>query len=305
MGVSDPSPQPSASVGHALSAPFVGALMAAVLWGFGGVLADLTTCSGLTLAFYRLWLGTVIYVLALRVSGHWISWKTLRASWLGGLLLAGDFVFFFSAVKDTSIVIVSVIGALQPALVFLAARRMFNERLVWRDMALMAVALTGVVATVLGAHGTGHNHAVGDLCAIATLLCWSGYWVVSKRARVDSGSVQYSASVMVIAALVVTPITLSVDHGFGHVRTIDWFWIGLITLVPGSGHLIMNWAHRFLAASLSSVVGNLSNLVAAAVAVPILGQSLSVTQIIGGLVGLAAALSIAARHHADPASPIE
>jgi drug/metabolite transporter (DMT)-like permease len=67
----------------------------------------------------------------------------------------------------------------------------------------------------------------------------------------------------------------------------------------------MNWAHRYVDASVSSVVGCLSPLVAAVAAIPILGQSLSVLQVGGVLVGLGAIAVVAARHRQPAESPLE
>jgi len=59
---------------------------------------------------------------------------------------------------------------------------------------------------------------------------------------------------------------------------------------------VMNWAHRYVEASVSSAISCLSPLVAAVAAMIILGQPLTVVQVSGVLVGLAAIAVVAARH---------
>jgi hypothetical protein len=103
--------------------------LAAILWGFGGIFAVLISAPGLVLTFYRLWLGAALLSAIVYVSGRKLTWATVRASWLGGVFLAGDMAMFFSAVKFTSIVDATVIGAFQPVLVLIAARRLFGERM--------------------------------------------------------------------------------------------------------------------------------------------------------------------------------
>jgi drug/metabolite transporter (DMT)-like permease len=58
----------------------------------------------------------------------------------------------------------------------------------------------------------------------------------------------------------------------------------------------MNWAHRYVDASISSVIGCLSPLVAAGAAMVFLGQPLTAVQVVGVVVGLAAISVVAARH---------
>jgi drug/metabolite transporter (DMT)-like permease len=103
--------------------------LAASAWGFGGIFAVLISASGLVLTFYRRWLGSVLLLIVLYASGRRMNWTVLRSTWLGGAFLAGDMVFFFSALKLISVVDVTVIGAIQPALALIAARRLFGERM--------------------------------------------------------------------------------------------------------------------------------------------------------------------------------
>jgi drug/metabolite transporter (DMT)-like permease len=63
---------------------------------------------------------------------------------------------------------------------------------------------------------------------------------------------------------------------------------------------MMNWAHRYVDASISSVIGSSNPIVAAAAALVILGQPLTAIQVGGGLVGLVA-ITVVARRHRRPA----
>jgi drug/metabolite transporter (DMT)-like permease len=275
------------------------------LWGFGAIFAALTFAPGLVLSFYRLWLGAALLAIIVFATGRRLSWATLRASWLGGVFLAGDMALFYSAVKVASVVDVTVIGAFQPVLVILAARRLFGERLARWDVLWIALAMVGVVATVLGPGAKSRHQLLGDLLAVGSLLCWSAYWLVTKHARELHGALEYTFGVTVMAAVTVTPVVLLSGQSLGHVKLGDWTWIILLAVVPGSGHLIMNWSHRYVDASISSVLGCLSPLVAAVAAIPILGQSLALFQLVGVLVGLGAIAAIAARHRQPTPSPLE
>jgi drug/metabolite transporter (DMT)-like permease len=102
-----------------------------------------------------------------------------------------------------------------------------------------------------------------------------------------------------------TGIVLVSGQSLRRVEAGDWLWICLLAVVPGSAHLLMNWAHRYVDASISSVIGASNPVVAAGAAVVILGQSLTLIQVLGGLVGLAAIGVVAARHRQPAESPIE
>jgi drug/metabolite transporter (DMT)-like permease len=256
-------------------------------------------------AFYRLWLGALVLTTLTYALGKRLTWATMRATWLGGLFLAGDMTMFYSAVRLTSIVDVTVIGAFQPALVLIAARPLFGERMSRADVGWIVLAMAGVSIAVVGPGASGRDQALGDLLAVGALLSFSAYWLVSKHARELHDAMEYTAGVMIFAALGATPIVLVSGQSLGRIHLRDWLWIGLLTVVPGGGHLIMNWAHRFVDASISSAISCLAPLVAALVAIPILGQSLSWIQVAGVLVGLGAIAVVAARHREPAQPPIE
>jgi drug/metabolite transporter (DMT)-like permease len=142
--------------------------MAAVLWGFGGVFAVLVSSPSLVLSFYRLWAGAVLLTVILYVSGRRLSLRAFRGSWIAGLLLGGDLVMFYSAIKLTSVVDATVIGALQPVIVILLARPLFGEKLRRWDLAWVTLAVVGVLVAVVGAGSKSHHQVSGDLFAIAS-----------------------------------------------------------------------------------------------------------------------------------------
>jgi drug/metabolite transporter (DMT)-like permease len=265
----------------------------------------LISAPGLVLTFYRLWLGTALLLVVIYASGRKLTWAMVRATWLGGVFLAGDMALFFSAVKFTSIVDATVIGAFQPVLVLIAARRLFGERMGRWDVFWILLATVGVCVAVLGPGVASHDQMTGDLLAVGALLCWSAYWLVSKRARELHDAMEYTASVTIVAAITVTPMVLLSGQSLGRVETGDWLWIFLLAIVPGGAHLVMNWAHRYVEASVSSVITSLSPLVAAVAAIVILGQSLTGVQVGGVLVALAAIAAVAARHREPVESQLQ
>lgn len=277
---------------------------AATCWGFAGVFAVLSSAPGLVLTFYRLWLAAVMLLAVLRVSGRRFNWTTVRTSWLGGIFLAGDMAMFFSAVKFTSVVAATLISAVQPALVLVVAPRLFSERIRRRDVFWSLLAVVGVAVAVVGPGMNGPHQLVGDLLAVGSLLCWTAYWLVSKRAREVQGAMEYTTGVTMWAAVTMTPIVLMSGQSLGRVETGDWLWILLLTLVPGGGHLAMNWAHRYVDASISSVIGCLSPLVAAGAAYVILNQPLSAVQGGGALLGLSAIAVVAGRNREPVDFPV-
>jgi drug/metabolite transporter (DMT)-like permease len=293
--------------------PFWGASAAAtatVVWGVSGIFVVLVSQPALVAALERLWLSVPLVAVLLIASGRRLYWSVLWRCLPGGLLVCGDIALFFSAVKLTSITDATMIGALQPVLVLFIAKPLFNERVRPRDMAWTALVIVGMAGVVLGqGGGIAHHEVIGDLLAAGALCCWTSYWLFSKRARAVPdlkssdqasgegavGSIEYTAGVMLVAAVAMVPVTLLSREKLTAGTAQDWLWLGLLALLPGIAHLLSNWAHRFLDVSVSAVIVSVNPVIAAGVAAAVLHQSLDGWQAAGGLLALVGVVMVARR----------
>ncbi len=289
--------------------PGLGAAAAAmVAWGFSGILVALTTQPALVVALERMALGVPLIAAMLAASRRRLTWRVLWRAVPGGVLLSGDIAMFYSAVKLTSIADATIIGALQPALVLFVARPLFGERVRLTQMLWTVIAIVGVGAVVVGAGPKGSDPVLGDWLAAGSTCCWTGYWLVSKhlrtpRARATApsasaevlGTVEYTAGVMLVATVAIAPVTLLSGERLTGGTPADWLWMGLLALIPGGAHLLMNWSHRFVGVSVSSVIVSVNPVVAAGAAVVVLGQRLDAVQVVGGVVAIVAVSMIARR----------
>lgn len=277
--------------------------LAACGWGMAPVFVTIANVPVAVLTFYRLWLGAALAIAATYALGRRLTWRDLRASVLGGVLLCGDMAMFFSAVKMTKVVNASIILAAQPVLIVVAAHRLFGERLKRRDLFLMAVAMLGV-AGVIGRPSSsgGPRYLEGDILAAGALLCWSAYWLVSKHVRASLDTLTYTTGVTLVAAIVMFPVVMLSGQPLGQVALREWLWISLLAVIPGAAHGLMNWAQPFVDASISSAIGIANPITAGLAATLILHQPLSAIQIIGGVVALAALTRLASAHRGTAVS---
>ena len=120
----------------------IGASVAVSAWGVSSVIAKEVDMEGLAVAAYRFGTYGLVVAALMAARRHRIGWKVMRASMAGGIALGFDVALFFSAVKLTTIANATVIGALQPIVVAIAANRVFGEVIRSRDMALGSVSYT-------------------------------------------------------------------------------------------------------------------------------------------------------------------
>jgi drug/metabolite transporter (DMT)-like permease len=231
----------------------IAAATAVLLWGSGNVLVKYIHLAGPALAFNRLWMGSVVFTAAFLLRGGRLSRRAMVIAAPGGIAFGLDVVLFFTSVKHTTVADASIIGALQPAVIFLVAGRMFGERVTGRTIWWSAAAGIGVVLAVLGsAKGAGRT-PYGDFLATLALAAWVWYFIASKRAREQLGALEYQAALTIVAAIVVTPVALTAGSVSARTPTTAALVL-LLVAVPGGGHLLMNWAHEHCSISLASLV---------------------------------------------------
>lgn len=285
--------------------PALAVVAAVVAWGAGNVLVKLVSFDGVVLSLYRLWIGFFIMAALMRLAGRPVTMRAVRESLPGGLLFGVNVAMFFSALKLTSVANATLISALQPALVFTVAGPWFGERVGPRELLWTGVALAGVVLVVLASAGTPEWSPLGDTLAVGAVVTFTGYFLVSKRLRSTLGAVEYVAAMQLSAAVVVTPIALIASGGRpGAGHPLDWLWLMLIVCVSGiGGHLLVNWAHRYVDVSVSSLMMLGVPVVGAVAAWLVLGESLGPLQVAGGLIALAALAAVVGGHARTPEEP--
>ena len=217
-----------------------------VSWGITPVLVKVLPLDGLALALYRMWLAAAFtYCLLLLRKGR-LTRRDFLASLPGGLSLGTEVCLFYSAVKITTVSNAVAIGNLTPIPLLLLAPKMFNERVTLVDVIWMIAALGGTSAIIYGSSQTLIWNAKGDLLAFGAMLTFSAYILASKWARKRTGALEYQSAMMIIGAIVVTPVAL-VYSGTPSVRSSEQLLLLLLlALIPGTGHLLMNWAHPHL-----------------------------------------------------------
>lgn len=224
----------------------VAACVAVCAFAGGNLLAREASLAGSVLAMYRLYLSFVIAMVILTVTGGRMSWRALRLSLPGGIAFGTNLACFFTAIQLTSVVSATLIGNLQPALVLLAAGPLFGEKVGRAEVGLTAAAIAGTGVVLLGGKGGIAGGVWGNILAVAGLLFWTAYFLLSKQARQQLGALEYQAAVSLIGALVITPVVVPLALAQGNSLALDGGrvgWVLALALVPGTGHLLLNWAH--------------------------------------------------------------
>lgn len=199
-------------------------------------------------------LGAAIYLALLVARRRWISSEALRQGWQGGAAFGLTASLMFTALQETTVANATVITALQPLVIMTLAARMFGER--FRPELLVATLLTlgGVALVIFGSTSTPAWSPRGDALAFAALFSWVWYFPASKRARNHLDAFTYQTVVLLVGLPIAMGFALITTGSLGRPDAGQWIGILAMALVPGTGHLLMNWSHAHIPITLASVL---------------------------------------------------
>lgn len=293
-----------APAGHDAEPSSVGlaaATLAVSLWGGGNVLVAGAPINGLSLAFLRLWLAFGVYSVIMVARGVRLQRSQFRAVAMGGFFFGADLITFYLALQYTSVAIAVTVSALQPIGVLAAASIFFGERVTRTHLLWGTIAIGGVVMVVLGGGAGGAATLTGNLWAIGALICWAGYFIGSKSARRHVDNHTYLVWINLIGAMMLTPVILVTGLDTQH--AISWSglgWVALIVAVPGSGHIVMNWAHAHTTLTSTSLLTLAMPVISTGCAALFLDQTVVPVQIAGIAITLAALAAVTAYNARRP-----
>lgn len=279
--------------------------VAVVSWGLAGVIIKAIDMGSVAIAAWRFGVYAAILTAWLHLRGGRLTPTILLRSMPGGVLLALDVMLFFTAVRLTSVVNATTIGALQPIVLAGIAVRWFGERITWREVAAAGAAIVGVVVVITQSSGTPQWSGVGDLAAVGALLAWSGYFVAAKRAAGTITPLEFTVGTGWWVAVASFPVGLIAGQDMSPPPASEL--LPLLTLVAVSGlvgHSAMNWGIPRVPLWLSSTLTLLIPVVGSLAAWLFLDEALTGPQLVAMSVVIAAlAVVVAAQSRPRPVLP--
>jgi drug/metabolite transporter (DMT)-like permease len=161
-------------------------VLAGTLWSMGGVLVKLVEAADARQIV--LWRSLFVALTVGAVLAWRTRWNLLpsfravgRNGALGGLCLAGAFIFFIEALTRTTVANALFILAVQPFFAALLARLILGEAVHGTTWLAMLAALAGV--GVMVAPGLAIGDAAGSLMALVSAVCFALFSVALRRGR--------------------------------------------------------------------------------------------------------------------------
>lgn len=249
------------------------------------IIVKLADVPGTTTAFYRVFIGCLVL----------IPWFVLHkptlpkgnALWAiiaGGLFFGVDLVLWNESLLRAPATSATLMANNAPLWVGLASMFIFKEQLTRNYWIGLALAMVGMVVVAGGDLQLNPDDLNGIILALGASFCYAGYILSTRQARGSMDTVTFMVWSLAIASLVILPFAIGLEAPLWGFSTTTWILIIVLGLFAQTiGWLAINYALGHLPASITSVTLLGQVVIAALLAVPLLGEPIRESQIIGGL----------------------
>ena len=227
---------------------------------------------------------------------------------LAGLFLAVHFALWVASLSYTTVASSVVLVTANPVFVALASYLAFGERL--RRATFLGIGLCIVGAVLIGYGGwrVGPEALKGDVLALLAAMAMAVYLLVGRRLRQTVGLVPYATAVFSVAAVVLVSAAAGSGTTMVGNEANTYVMILLLALVPQLiGHMSLNWALRFLPATMVTVAVLGEPVGATLMAIPVLAETPIPGEIAGGILilsGIAVAFGRGGLKRSDTAPSV-
>ena len=241
------------------------------------------------LALYRAVLASVMILVVFAVTKQRIDFRAIKKEipllLLSGIAMGFNWILLFEAYKYTTVAVATLSYYFAPVIVTVASPLLFRERLTVKQI-LCFVFSTAGLALVIGVTdlGKGSSDLTGILFGLGAAVLYATVVLLNKFIQGVAGMqrtfLQFLAAIVVLIPYVActSGVTLGGMNGTG--------WICLLVvglLHTGVAYILYFSSLKEMPGQEAAILSYVDPLVAVIISVTVLGEAMTVTQIIGGI----------------------
>ena len=239
------------------------------------------------LALYRAVLAATLIALFLLVTKQPIPFRSIRKEvpllLLSAAAMGFNWILLFEAYKYTTVSNATLSYYFAPVLVTLACPVLFRETLTKKQLLCFFMSTLGIVL-ITGTGGTGgSNHLLGILIGLGAAVLYATVILVNKFIKTVDG-IHRTLLQFLAAIVVLVPYVLSTGGiTLGGLNATGWGNLLIVGLVhTGITYCMYFSALKELPGQKAAILSYIDPLVAVIISVTVLGESMTIPQILGG-----------------------
>ena len=257
---------------------------------FSAIFVKWSDAPATILSMYRLWLAGILMLPLVYINRKEFKKLSKKDWWFllfSGAFLALHFALWFGSLKLTTVASSTIILALQPLVSLAGGFLLYRERTTSSAIMTMGIAIIGAMMIGWGDIGLSKASLLGDLLSFLSVIAVVGYLLIGQSIVKKVSHWVYTSTVFLFAAMLLTIFNLSSGEAFTGYPPKEWSIFLLLAIVPSLSHVINNWLLNYVNATTISMSILGEPVGATILAVILLNERLSGSQIAGGLLVLA------------------
>lgn len=271
--------------------PYIPIIIGVISVALSAIFVKLTTAEAGVVAFYRMFFSVLLMLPIFLLKYRWEVSMFKRRDWvyslIAGIFLAFHFIFWFESLNYTSVASSTVLVTLQPIFAFAGTYFFFKEKVSIKAILSAVVAISGSVIISWGDFKVSGSALYGDILALIGCAFITAYLLFGQDVRKRISLITYTFIVYSISTLTLFLYVVIKGESLGPHPSADWFWFIMLALIPNLlGHTLFNWAVKWVSTNVISIAILLEPVGASILAYYVFHETLSASQITGGIIVL-------------------
>lgn len=272
-------------------------IVSMIIWGTLGIFVKEIELSSLEIAFFRAFLGSGFLILISLVTKEKINKEILKKNLpilaLAGITLAINWIALFQAMKFTTVSNAVLSYYFAPVFMVIFSSILLKEKLSIRNIWYLFLAILGLFLIMKSGDSetiNGYNHVKGIAYGLIGAVIYAVVVILNKYIK-DLSGFQSTLIQLLIASIVLIPVVIangSINFGVMNVKT--WIMILILGIIhTGVAYLLYFSSIKDVKSQSIAILSYLDPIVAIITSFLFLGESMTIVQVLGGLLILSTA----------------
>lgn len=264
-------------------------IVSMTIWGtLAPFVRNIPVSSG-ELALYRAILAAILIGGYLLCSGQKITFGRIRREipllLISGIAMGINWILLFEAYKYTTVSVATLSYYFAPVIVTAVCPLLFREKLTGKQAICFLMSTLGLVlVTGIGDLSGGNRHLTGIFFGLGAAVLYATVVLLNKFIRNVTGIHRTFLQFLAAIAVLLPYVALSSGITLGNMNSFGWINLLIVGLVhTGVTYCLYFSALEYVPGQKAAILSYIDPLVAVLISVTVLGEALSLSQAIGGL----------------------
>ena len=238
------------------------------------------------IAFWRMAIASAaLWIYSAFFSYSSTKYNNTRLVYLAGASLAMHFIFWFGALKLTSIANTTVLGIVAPGFTLLIEKLVYGKKINAFSALSLIIIFIGCIIVQGSDLGRFSGEGLGNIMAIISAVFLGVVFLIGSKVRQDTGVLTYTKNLFTVSAVVLLFCSLLLNNPIFNYSIDNYFWLGMLGIVPTLiGHTIFSYSIKYVSPTIIASIPLGEPIIASILAFVLFNEGISSHVFIGGVV---------------------